>query len=371
MHVTISELVPGCILSKDVYVKANKPLIKRKTVLTPEHIHVLSIFLVESVHTEPKLVNGASYRPKAVLEESKEERKSPSSLSDQDSFLSRYLRAVHLYKKQFAHWQGGTKLDPYAMREIFLPLYEKEVTKEQLMELHHYSDKDNYISYHAVAVGILSSLVGKKIGLSNAEVIQLGLAGLLADCGMARISFNVFNKASALTKSEYEEVKKHPVVSYRMLEEVPGFSKKAMLGVLQHHEREDGSGYPLSIKSNKLHQYGKIIAVVDAYHAMTVERRYRSKQTPYKVIESLLVDEFGKLDHTIVKEFVSMMLPIAIGQRVRLTNGSKGEIIYLNKELPTRPLIRLDSGEQFDLAGSMNIYIEEVFSNEEQQQAKA
>ncbi|PYZ91807.1 phosphohydrolase [Salipaludibacillus keqinensis] len=359
MNVNINELVSGCILTKDVWKKSNNPLMKKKTVLTKEHIQILTIFLVENVNVEPKLVDGSTFKPKKVNEEIKEDHEPIVQRRQDDSFINRYLKAVQQYKKLFIDWQGGMKVEAYEVRKVFLPLYEFEPTQDELMQLHHYTTKQDYIYFHSVAVSVFSYLLGKKLDLKSGEVIQLGLAGLLSDCGMSKLPFNVFEKKGSLTASEYNEVKKHPIIGYRMLEEIPGFSKNALLGILQHHEREDGSGYPLHIKRSKLHQYAKIISVADVFHAMTSERHYRSKQSPYKVIASLKIDQFGKLDHKILNQFIKILLDLSIGRKVKLSNGLVGEVLYQNSQHPTKPVVKVHRDEYLDLAKNPELFIEE------------
>lgn len=366
MHVKIDELIPGCILEQDIYKLANKPLMRKKTVMQQNHIDILRTFFVDSAYVEPRLIDGSQFRPRELIQESKGDKIDRSSLlKENDSFINEYLRAVQKYQKEFRKWEGRLKIEPYLVRNIFLPLYEKNPAKRELMELHHFSDQKNYIYYHAVAVSIYSAMLAKKLGYEKADVIQVGLAGLLADAGMARLSFDPFINKGSLHREEYEELKRHPVSSYRMLEEVPGFNKKALLGVLQHHEREDGSGYPLGVDSGKLHPFAKIIAVADVFHAMTAERGYRKKTSPYRVIELLLAEGYGKLDKKMVHQFIEMVLELHIKQHVRLNNGIIGKIKALDPSYLTRPVLKLGSGENLLLKQHPHLFITEV-SNEDQ-----
>jgi HD-GYP domain-containing protein (c-di-GMP phosphodiesterase class II) len=357
MKVIINELKPGCILSEDVWKSSHAPLVKKKTVLSDEDIRILKIFLVDNVLVETKLVNGQAFKPSETIHDKNEEEF--FEIGQVDSFFDRYLTAVQQFKRLFTNWQGGTKLDAYSVRKVFLPLYEIEPTRDDLMQIHHYSTKQDYIYYHSVSVSVISYMLGKRMGFDNGEIIQLGLAGLLSDCGMSKLPFNVFEKKGSLTAEEFEEVKKHPIFGYRMLEGIPGFSKNALLGIIQHHEREDGSGYPLHIDVQQLHHFSKIIAVADVYHAMTSERNYRSKQSPYKVIASLKSDQFGKLDHKTLKYFIKLMLDLTIGCKVRLSNGLVGEVMYQNVQEPTRPIVKVQGEDHIDLAKVSDIFIEE------------
>ncbi|CAM3806243.1 HD-GYP domain-containing protein [Alkalicoccus chagannorensis] len=360
MHVKLQELTPGCILKRDVFKMSNQPLMRRKTVLNREHIHILQTFLVQSVEVEPTLVDGSTFQPSETLKSSGREKPNKANLERTDSFTSMYLKSVQKYKKHFQKWTGHMKVDPYPLREILLPLLDQNATSEELLELRHYSDKANYVYYHAVAVGVYAAHLGREAGMDKADVIQLGLSGMLADAGMSRLSFDPFSREGRLREEEYEEMKKHPIWSYRMIENVPGFNKKTLLGVLQHHEREDGSGYPLQVTKAKLHPFAAMVAVADVFHAMTAERKFRNKQSPYRVLEMMHTEEFGKLDAECIRLLLAVLIDLRPGRTVRLNNGMTGTVTTRNEAQPLRPHIQLTGGENLDLRQHENLYIEEA-----------
>lgn len=111
----------------------------------------------------------------------------------------------------------------------------------------------------------------------------------------------LLNKTTVLTSEERDEIKKHPVYSYRLIESIRTITDAVKLAVLQHHERLDGSGYPLALKKEKIHKYARIIAVSDTYHAMTSERPYQKKQAPIDVINDLQKNELLKLDEKVIQ----------------------------------------------------------------------
>src|SRR5699024_4779276 len=119
--------------------------------------------------------------------------------------------------------------------------------------------------HHGVSVAILSAYIDKKMGFSKDKCLQHGLSCFLCDISMAKIRPDIRFKTDVLNDAEYQEVKKHPIYSYRMIEQQPTVSHAAKLGILQHHERVDGSGYPLGLKKNKIHRFARIIAVCDIY----------------------------------------------------------------------------------------------------------
>lgn len=360
MLVKTKYLIEGCILSEDVFKNTNNPIMRKKTVLSKELIQILNVFQIPQVHVEATLVNGKRFTPKKIEDDERSKKAEKEQTFEDNSFIDLFLKTVPKYKKLFQDWQGGAKVDINRLRKIFLPLVEVEPNKKHLLQLHHYGTKEDYIYFHSVAVSILSYMLGKKINLSKGELIQLGLAGLLLDCGMAKIPFKVFNKNGPLSVSEFKEVRKHPLLGVRMIESIPGFSKNALLGILQHHEREDGSGYPQGIKGAKTHLYAKIIAISDTYHAMCSERHYRTKQLPYKVLESMKKDHFGRFDHIVLSNFFELMTDIQLGTKVKLNNGEVGKVIYIDKYAFTRPTLEMENGETLLLTKHTELFIVET-----------
>lgn len=96
------------------------------------------------------------------------------------------------------------------------------------------------------------------------------------------------------------------------------------------------------------------------YHAMTSERVYRKKQSPFKVIEALQQDQFSKLDPRVVQVFVDAIANFSIGTRIVLSNEQVGEIVFIDQKQPTRPIIRLDNGEIITLSNHHNLHIKEI-----------
>ncbi|MDP4164592.1 MAG: HD-GYP domain-containing protein [Bacillota bacterium] len=359
MRVNINELQEGCILTNDVFSKTNRPIIPKKTVLTHSLIEVLKVFLIRHVEVEKTLINGLPFIPHGVNEEEiMAEKIEPHGLSDL------YLQSVRLFKKEFQSWQAGKTIDIGKIRSVILPLLEvMEKTPSEIFHLHHFSTSEEYLYQHSVAVGLISGYIGYSLRFQKGDMVQLALAGCLADCGMAKINPAILNKRTSLALPEYEEVKKHPIFSYRMVENIPALRTDAKIAILEHHERLDGSGYPLAEKEAKTHLYAKIIAVADIFHAMTSERLFRSKQSPFKVLEMILEDSFGKFDIGIVKALVSGISKFSSGANVRLSDGRIAEILFIDEKNPTRPLVKvIDTEEMVPLEKNRYLFIEEVLA---------
>lgn len=350
----VNQLQEGYRLLEDVVVNQDQVIIRKNSRLTSELIRVLQAYLIKDVKVEKTdILSGQD--PGTSENYFSDERK-------QLSFIPRYLETIEKYKKMYLSWGRGSAIQISKVRELLLPLLEHANENEhQIFMLHHFSTKEEYMYQHPVAVSLIANLIGRQIGLSKGECIQLSIAGFFIDCGTCKINPSIILKKGALLPDEYEEIKKHPVYSYQMIKNISTLNHESKLAVLQHHERLDGSGYPFKINQIKIHPFSQILAVADVYHAMTSERLYRKKQSPFKVLEEMMQDSFGKFDIQYIDTLVRSISNFSIGTKVRLTNNKTGEIVFINPQNPTRPLIRIDEDHEFiNLSQHVDLYIDEV-----------
>jgi len=358
MKVNTNNLKAGCILAEAVFSLTSKPIISAKTVLTSEHISLLKAFLIQSVVIENTQIDGSEYIDS--LSENIRIEREPQK--EEELFFQKFLKSVQQFKKEFISWQSGLSVNIANIRSILLPLLKDiESASKEIFSLYHLSNKEEYIYQHSVAVAVISAYIAHKLNYAKGEIIQIALAGCLSDAGMARVRPRLLTKAEPLTEEEFQEVKEHTRLSLKMIPEQTLIKNDARLSILQHHERLDGSGYPLGNSDIKIHPYAKIIAAADTFHAMTSERLYRQKQSPFKVLEQLYQDYFGKYELTVLNALSSGIIRYTIGSLVRLSNGDKGEILFIQDKSSTRPLIKLlDKKGIIDLEKNRHLFIEEI-----------
>ncbi|WP_078556416.1 HD-GYP domain-containing protein [Bacillus alkalicellulosilyticus] len=358
MKVKRSQLVEGCILADDVWIQSNQPLIRKKTVLQSEELKVLEAFLINEVEIEKKLESGEIVNIPEIIEIDNE-----NSVVD-ESFVEFYTEAVREYKKFFQHWQAGSPINIKGIQKLLYPLIGKVINDPTNIKLFpQLSKKEEYLAHHSIAVGVIAAYVGYKLNFSKEEWTQIGIAGILADCGMSQIPMSIMKKAGPLTTEEYEVVKKHPVHSYKMVSEIKELPNPVMLAVLQHHEREDGSGYPMAVPANKLHVYSQVVAIADVYNALTSERLYRSKKSSFMALETIAIEEFGGFQHNIVQTLIHNIVTYSVGTKVKISNGKLAEIVFMDQKNLLRPLLKyVDTGEFINLADRLQLQITEVLN---------
>ncbi|OKP66168.1 hypothetical protein A3844_08215 [Paenibacillus helianthi] len=205
--------------------------------------------------------------------------------------------------------------------------------------------KDDYTYRHNVAVGILSTLLGKWLKLSPEDLGMLTIAATLHDIGKIMIPAEILTKPGPLNEEEFTIMKKHTTLGYEMIRDTVGTSHMQALVALQHHERMDGSGYPFGVLGHRITEFSKIVAVTDIFHAMTSDRYYRSAAPLYEVLKQMEDNSFGKLDPYICSVFINKLMQSMIGNDALLTDGQIGKIIMILAHDPLRPLVNI--GEDF------------------------
>lgn len=221
--------------------------------------------------------------------------------------------------------------------------------------------KDEYTYKHNIGVGIIATYLGKKLGLSSESLSNLTLAATLHDVGKTRIPESLLEKPGKLTFAEYEEMKRHTIYGYELLKNIPGIHPSIALIALQHHEREDGNGYPLNLNGNNIYYLSKIVAIADVFHAMSSNRVYHQAMPFYKVIEQMNRDVFGKFDPEFLLVFINQLMETLIGKEVILTNQQTGTIIMIHPYDPLKVVMKTNEGI-VDLRMKKELQIERIVS---------
>ncbi|WP_194841394.1 HD-GYP domain-containing protein [Salinibacillus xinjiangensis] len=357
MRVEPNQLKPGCVVMKNVVGKTMKPILPKDTVIKPIHINVLKHFQIKEIEVANTFEDGEEFKPELMEQQNVDENQPP-----QTSFIEEYETCVLETKQMFKLWQERSPIDYTRIRELLIPIVLKaEGNPKIIFSLHHLVEKEDYFYHHFVAKALISAFLAQKLNYSQGERIQIALAAYLSDVGMAYLDEQLLYKNARLTEDEFKQVKNHPVYSYRKVENIKALKYDAKIAILQHHERLDGSGYPLGLKQPQIHLYSKIIAVSDVFHAITSERLYKQKQSPFKVAEDIQIDQAGKLDFEVVNKLVQSLSSFSNGTRVRLSDGREGEIVFMDKKEPTRPIVRLGhNDEMMVLKQNPQLHIEDI-----------
>ncbi|MFC5451996.1 HD-GYP domain-containing protein [Paenibacillus aestuarii] len=203
------------------------------------------------------------------------------------------------------------------------------------------NNQDEYTYQHSVQVGMLSYYLATWLGKPEKEARIIGKAGYLHDIGKSKVDPEILKKPGKLTADEFSEVQKHTIYGYEIIRKSLKDDTLALVA-LQHHERMDGSGYPLKKTETQIHSYASIVAVADIYSAMISDRIYQEKRDLLYVLKELHRMSFGQLDPKLTQVFIRNMIPNFIGKKVLLSDGRKGLIVMTNPSDFFNPLIKIN-----------------------------
>lgn len=255
---------------------------------------------------------------------------------------------------------AGKGVDPNRLEDVSKTL-STEINKNNQMigQTERIKDTDEYTYNHSINVAIYSVYIGNLIGLDKDKIKELCQAALLHDIGKAKVPKDILNKKGRLTEEEFNVVKKHTVDGYILSKKIPFLKEEVREAILGHHEREDGSGYPSGLKGRDINLYAKILAIADVYDALTSERVYKEKSTPFDAIEEFYNLGFNKFSRPLLTIFLKNISQLYVNSKVKLNDGRVGKIQFIHPKKLTKPIINVD-GQHINLSKYTSLKIKEI-----------
>jgi HD-GYP domain-containing protein (c-di-GMP phosphodiesterase class II) len=323
--VQTADLIPGMIVGREVVSREGITLLSENAYLTKTQIDQLFCWGVQFLCINDDVDNEAD-------------------------FMEKYEEVVEAIRKIFENVRQSGQIPIVKIYDLvdhmIKPLINITGILDYLYEVKRHSD---YTFQHSVHVAVMTGVFSNWLNYSGEEYKNLVMAGLLHDIGKLGVPLSILDKPGKLLASEFGMIKKHPEDGYNLLKNSTEICQGTKLGVLQHHERIDGSGYPFGVKGCEIHEYAKIVAVADIYDAMTSNRAYRHKLTPFIAMESIEEDMHKKLDTSICLTILTNMRNYFLGIGVLLSNGQKANIVALTSQAWTTPMVRTYDGKFLDL----------------------
>ena len=222
----------------------------------------------------------------------------------------------------------------------------------------HLPTEDELTYAHGLNVALICKIVAQWLNFSKEDTRDLCLCGFLYDIGKFNIPNEIIWKPEKLNKMEYDLMKTHAFFGWHLLSHYSkNVSERVLNATLQHHERSDGSGYPQGLNQNEIDQFAKIMAVLDVYEAMTSARPYRTSKCPYEVIQILEDTGLQLYDVSFIMTFLNHIVDELIGNRVKLSDDTEGEVIMNNPQNLARPMLKTDENNVINLAQRKDLKI--------------
>ena len=354
----VNELRTGMKVGRAVKDLDGKTLIHEGVKLTSEMLDSLRGKNIFSVYID---VTPEDYSPTEASQE---------YLLDND-YIACYKKCFAITQNLYYGFANNGKLDKTALIDLIRADNISELCDDgakAVTQIHNMKRDGDYVIHHALNVGILAGILAHWLDYRATQVGELVMAGILSEIGKMKISKGILNKTEKLDRDELKEVKKHVVYGFAMLMESPLRNlKNVLLGVLHHHERCDGSGYPSQLKGDKISDFGKIIAILDIYDAMAANRSYAKRNSPFDILKVLYNDVLaGKLDTRFAITFMKKLLQAINGSWVGLSDGQRAKIVYLDDSRVTAlPVVQTLREEFIDLNRRSDLKVDALLTAQE------
>lgn len=355
-RVSTSALVPGMVTAEDVYNFNNNLILPKGLILTDKTITKLEFYSIINVRVEDEVV-------KTLEEEIKEDTSYSERLKQTPEFKKfeeNFQKETEAFKDSInSLFEDKENLDADRLVEHALTLLSSDDKHVNVFDmLHNMREMDDATYVHCMNVGLICNIFARWLRLGDDEIRTATVCGLLHDIGKIKMPEKILKKPGKLTEWEFGVIKTHPREGYRMMEGFP-LDEHVKNAALMHHERCDGSGYPLGLTSVRIDPYAKLVAIADVYDAMTCARVYRGPLCPFKVIETFENEGFQKYDSKFILTFLENIVDTYLLHSVRLTNGDIGEIVYINTHKLSKPTVKV-GGRYINLSEEPHLFIEAI-----------
>jgi len=270
--------------------------------------------------------------------------------------LAIYQDAIDTIKRAMSAVQEGAQVDAVAVRTIVEEMLSSVLyDRSALLSLAAIKSWDEYVYEHSVGTCIVGMVFACTLGMSEAQILDLGIAAILHDIGKVFVPLEIVRKPGPLTEDEWSIMQTHPIIGARILGTTPGIPEVAAVTAFEHHIKYNYSGYPRVGKQVPLHMYSHILTIVDCYDAITTVRPYRSPIRPNQAAGWMLYVAPEQFEPRLLARFGHLLQAPPIGAIVRLNTNEWGVVMSASERDLSRPVVRLilDEEGQTMLRGRM------------------
>ena len=340
----------GMVIGEDVYSYQNELLYPKDTVVDDAVISKLTRYSIMVVSIKEEIDYATTHFEKVRLS------------SEFKSFELTYNNCMSIFRKLINGFvEQGTPVKMSSLMDIYAKIASRARSGEQLLDYLYnmLPSEDDLTHAHCLNSALIAGVFGTWLGLSQEDTLLLVQCGFFYDIGKLKLPQDLLWKSGKLTDLEFTKLKTHTMLGFDILKNCD-MDEHVIKATLMHHERCDGSGYPSKLRSAQIDVFAKYIAIIDAYEAMTSARTYRQSLNPFQVIANFERGGYDKYDETILKPILSHIAATQLGFKVRLNNDVEAEIVRINEDRLTRPV--LQSGDtEIDLSKEAELDIIAIY----------
>lgn len=359
--INLNKLKEGMILAEPAMTKGGQCIFEKGKTLTQAMIMRLYFYCIESVTIEgedaPEADASSEVTPTAVASYSRQIKSSRAF----QSFQVDHTLVLSTIRLNFeAYVNHGQPLDVSDLLSKVKTLFGSCKTSFDLFNMLHnmHTSKDS-IYVHCLNVSLICRQLGKWLKFDSQKSDLITLCGLLHDIGKLKIPRELLDKPGKYTNEEFDLVKRHTRYGFDLLKDLP-LDPRIARAALSHHERCDGSGYPDGSAQDDTDICALIVAIADVYDAMTAARAYRSPLCPFEVIERFEKEGLQKYHPKYILAFLQHIAATYQNHRVLLSDGRSGNVVMINRQSLSKPIIQFDDTSCIDLSCESDLWIQKV-----------
>ena len=311
---------------------------------------------------------------KAAIERSKNIQLDNSDKARMDMVQKVYEEYMNYIESVFTHYATHKEIDQDDLSEtvkelcVFIKENKRFILRVNPAEC---SPTKNFLVTHSMRTTVLAIAIALQLHMPLSKMIDLGVTSILHEIGMLRLPPQIYMTDKKLTPGERSQILKHPVLGYTIVKDL-SFPLNIQLGVLEHHEKENGTGYPQKKAGDKISNNAKIISVACSYEAISSPRSYKTGRSTFEAIVELLQNRERSYDDSIIRGLLYTVSLFPIGSYVYLSNRKIAQVIDTNPDNPKTPIIQYltekeaDGSPKVSPTGSNGINIVRILSKEEE-----
>jgi HD-GYP domain-containing protein (c-di-GMP phosphodiesterase class II) len=338
-YINVSSIRQGMILGQDIWDSNGFLLLRRGQKIYDVYVNRLVNMGVIGIYIEDEYTEDIEIKP--VIKDATR------------------MKAVQNIRNLYMTTNSSSKLSDKVVEEAVSALQEMvdEIffNTDPIYDVREFKTEKDYNYYHSVNMATISMIMGTELKLKKPELKMLGTCAAFCDIGLGAIDQEMLEKKGSLTENEISTVQKHPLLGFSMIKEKYSIHSRVGQGVLHHHERFNGTGYPEGLAGEEISLFSRILAVADVYDALISSRPYRAAVPPQEAFEFIMANGGILFDPKIVKVFTRKVAAYPIGTKVSLSDGGTAVVKENHFDMALRPMVKtIDNPEKLRLIDLKN-----------------
>lgn len=356
-QIPIAALTPGMITAAEIVSYDHVTIVPKGIILTENIISRLEGYSIYYAYIEDDFIVDLStpMTGSAVLtQDTSTAAEAPAGNTQFHRFYQGFVRCAEHFEANLM--KSLHRNEPFRANELLketmalLHQDRQEISVfDMLLNMHNTEDS---VCNHCIDVALICNILSRWLHFSETDQMMATACGLFHDVGKFMLPAGILRKPGKLTPDEFEIIKTHTTEGFHLLGRYSSIPEPVKNAALMHHEKCDGSGYPYGLKGDDIDRFSKIVTIADIFDAMTSERVYRAAMCPFSVIKYFEDDGIQKYEIKFILTFLENVSNAYLNHKVTLSNGMEGNVIFINPDNYSRPVVRTENNEIIDLQKS-------------------